>query len=80
MFVVFLVLLVVFLVGLLFMVLSTMFSRALRGFGTCHERRKAFKQLVEHFSACKQLLDLHADIDTLIRRLIKGTIIAGKGH
>ena len=79
MFVVFVVL--VMLLGLAFMVvLAAVLWRSFHRLGARDERRKAFKQLVEVLTARQQLFDLHADIGTLVRCLLKGTIIAGNGH
>ena len=64
---------VMFLVSLL-MVLAAMF--AFRRLRACHERRKAFKQLVEILSARQQSFNLYADLCTLVGCLIKGIIIA----
>jgi len=68
---------VMFLLGLCVMLAGRLSFHRL---GACHERRKALKQLIEIFPACQQLLNLHPDLGTLVRRLFKGTIIAGMGH
>ena len=73
-FVVFVMLLVVL------VVLAAVLWRSFHRLGARDERRKAFKQLVEVLTARQQLFDLHADIGTLVRCLLKGTIIAGNGH
>ena len=79
MFVVFVVLVVLFWLTLM-VVFAAVFGCGLHRFWARNKRRKALKQLVEVLTARQQLFDLHADVGTLIRCLLKGTIIAGKGH
>ena len=45
-----------------------------------HERRKAFQQLVEHFTALEQSFNLIAEFGTLARCQFKGNLVAGQGH